>query len=73
MDFLYGCRVARGAPEISYLFFTDDSFFFLHANLEKSDVLKNCFQMYEVALGQKINFEKSSIFFSSNTDAILSN
>jgi len=45
----------------------DDSILFYKASAEECWVLKQILQKYEEALGQKINTEKSSIFFSPNT------
>ena len=30
---VHGCRMARGTPPISHLFFTDDCFLYFHANV----------------------------------------
>lgn len=64
---LHGCKVARGAPSISHLFFADDSFFFFRSTKEKSETVKQCLYVYELASGQCINFQKSSLTFNTNT------
>lgn len=64
---LHGCKVARGASSVSHLFFADDSFFFFRVVREEGKVVKQCLQLYERASGQCINFQKSSILFSSKT------
>ncbi|XP_019172490.1 PREDICTED: uncharacterized protein LOC109167594 [Ipomoea nil] len=64
---LHGCRVARGAPSISHLFFADDRLLFFKANLQDALEVKKCLGFYEAFSGQAVNFQKSSITFSRNT------
>ena len=45
----------------------DDSILFCKAGAKDSRILKQILQTYEEVSGQKINTEKSSIFFSPNT------
>lgn len=40
--------------------------FFFKSSLEEAGIMKNIFCVYEIALGQKINFNKPSIVFSPN-------
>ncbi|XP_062080209.1 uncharacterized protein LOC133784961 [Humulus lupulus] len=64
---LNGIQVARGAPKVSHMFFADDSYIFCKAsNMEAHQVLQ-LLGIFERASGQKINYDKSSIFFSRNT------
>ena len=58
--------ICRGCPRITHLFFADDSILFSKANAKESQKLKQILQTYEEAFGQKINIEKSSMFFSPN-------
>ncbi|XP_019181988.1 PREDICTED: uncharacterized protein LOC109177141 [Ipomoea nil] len=64
---IHGCRVARGAPPISHLFFADDSLLFFRANRQEASDIKNCLQLYENLSGQKVNYHKSNICYSRNT------
>ncbi|XP_019184658.1 PREDICTED: uncharacterized protein LOC109179616 [Ipomoea nil] len=64
---IHGCRVARGAPPISHLFFADDSLLFFKANLQEAMEVKRCLGVYESYSGQAVNFHKSNISFSRNT------
>ena len=59
--------ICRRALTISHLLFVDDSLLFCRANQEEVQVVTEVLQTYADALGQCINFEKSSIYFSSNT------
>lgn len=63
-----GCRVARGAPIVSHMLFADDSYVYCKANEQDAANVMHLLRAYEMASGQKINSEKSSIFFSSNTE-----
>ena len=59
--------ICRGAPKASHFFFTDDNLLFCKANSNEGNKLKEILGLYESASGQKINTDKSSIFFSPNT------
>ena len=65
---IHGCRVARGAPTISHLFFADDCFIYFRANEQETKVVKQILEEYGIASGQRVNFTKSSISFSRNVD-----
>lgn len=64
---IHGCQIARQAPKISHLLFADDSYIYCRANMPEANNLLSLLQRYESISGQKINLDKSSIFFSSNT------
>ncbi|CAL2228927.1 unnamed protein product [Prunus armeniaca] len=66
-----GISVAQGAPTISHLFFADHSLFFCNAHLADCAYLLQILSMYERASGQKINFDKSAVCFSPNTDPVM--
>lgn len=65
---LHGCRIARGAPIISHLLFADDCYFFFKATKSEANVMKRILSRYETISGQMINYNKSSVIFSPNTD-----
>ncbi|XP_031116020.1 uncharacterized protein LOC116019789 [Ipomoea triloba] len=67
---IHGCRVARGSPPISHLFFADDSLLFFKANAQEAGVIKQCLVDYESMSGQVVNFHKSSVCFSRNTSVV---
>ena len=62
-----GISICRGFPLITHLFFADDSLFFCKARVQECHELVSILNKYEEASGQKINTDKSSVFFSPNT------
>ncbi|WZZ24791.1 hypothetical protein YC2023_008192 [Brassica napus] len=62
-----GISVARHSPRISHLLFADDTMFFLKVNAANSTALHSILHDYELASGQLINTNKSSISFSAKT------
>ncbi|XP_030505163.2 uncharacterized protein LOC115720145 [Cannabis sativa] len=68
---LTGCKIARGAPIISHILFADDSYIYCKATKDESHNVKELLHTYEVVLGQRINFTKSSVFLSNNTNCDL--
>ena len=63
---LNGISICRGSPKTRHLFFANDSLLFCNANGVECNKLKEILRTYESASGQKINNDKSSIFFSPN-------
>ena len=63
---IHGFSLCRRGPKLTYLLFADDSLLFCRAIMEECghvlDILKN----YEEALGQKVNRDKTSLFFSKS-------
>ena len=47
---------------LSYLFFADDSLLFCHAKVEEVKAIQDILKVYEKALGQQINAEKTTLF-----------
>lgn len=65
---LNGVGICRSAPRVSHLLFVDDSLLFCQASQKEVQCVTNILQLYADSFGQCINFEKSSLYFSSNTD-----
>ena len=53
-------------PKLIHLFFTDDSRLFCKANLKECGNILKFFTVYKVVSGQKINKEKTDLFFSKS-------
>ncbi|XP_019198078.1 PREDICTED: uncharacterized protein LOC109191859 [Ipomoea nil] len=70
---IHGVRVARGAPAITHLFFADDSLLFFRAKEGEALKIKDCLDVYSLASGQLINYEKSTAVFSHNTSTPIRN
>ena len=62
-----GVAASRGGPCISHLLFADDSLLFCCASVEECQQVISLLNLYEDASGQKVNIDKTSLFFSSNT------
>ncbi|XP_040987781.1 uncharacterized protein LOC121235500 [Juglans microcarpa x Juglans regia] len=65
--FISGFPFARGSLLVNHLFFADDSLLFCKANPLEWIKLFKLLNSYEAASGQKLNIDKSAIFFSKNT------
>ena len=66
-DSIRGISVKRGAPRISHVFFVDDSIIFSELRLGNVHKSLRCWQTMRRNRGQKLNKEKTSLFFSKNT------
>ena len=62
-----GVSMYRGAPKITNLLFANDSLLFCQAIQNEGQAIMEILQTYAQALGQCVNLEKSSVYFSSNT------
>ena len=62
-----GILVCRRAPQISHLLFEDNSIIFCRSTMEEGNRGIKVFKDYEEAFGQKLNKEKTFLFFSKNT------
>lgn len=67
-NLLQGIQVARGEPRITHMFFADDTYIFCKAKEHEAEHVLDLLNTFERASGQKINENKSSTFFSRNTD-----
>ncbi|XP_030479385.1 uncharacterized protein LOC115696632 [Cannabis sativa] len=63
-----GLKISHTAPIISHLFFADDSLLFNPSSPSAATTIKDILQDYSSALGQMVNYSKSSLFFSPNTN-----
>ncbi|KAA3462787.1 reverse transcriptase [Gossypium australe] len=63
-----GAKVSRKGPEISHLLFADDCLMFSEATTKGARMLKDLLKVYEECSGQRVNYDKSLIFYSTNTN-----
>ena len=63
-----GIAVSRGAPSISHFLLANDSIIFYRATIEECDRVIKVLEDHEGDSGQKLNKEKTSLFFSKNTN-----
>ena len=59
--------ICHNGPKVSHQFFADDSVLFCRAKEKECQTILDLLATYERGSGQKINREKTNIFFSSNT------
>lgn len=64
-SWLHGVRICRKALVISHMLFADDSYFYCKADTVEAMKVVELLEKYEKASGQRVNKEKSSIFFSA--------
>ena len=62
-----GVVARRGGPCISHLLFANESLLFCRALVKECQQVNSLLNLYEATSGQKVNTNKTSIFFSSNT------
>lgn len=67
---LHGCKVAKGAPLISHMLFADDSYLYCKVTTTETSKVCQLLHTFEAASGQQVNRQKSTIFFSKNTDEV---
>ena len=64
---IQGVAICWNGPKVSHLFFVDDSVLFWSAKEEECQKILDILAIYERGSGQKINRDKTNVFFSSNT------
>ncbi|KAL4341150.1 hypothetical protein GQ457_08G031210 [Hibiscus cannabinus] len=64
---LPGIRASKHGPPVNHLLFADDSLVFLRNNMSEVHCLKDILSTYSSVSGQKVNFSKSTTYFSPRT------
>lgn len=59
-------KLRRVSPKLSHLAFADDLILFAEASLDQVEVISTCLDMFAKCSGQRVNKEKTRMFFSSN-------
>lgn len=65
--------IVRGKLHISHLFFADDCLLYCQATDSEWRKTMKIVKHYEEASGQRMNKDKSSLFFSKNTSTLTRN
>lgn len=65
-----GLPITHGGSRINHIFFANDNLLFCKAKESELRYLQQVLEDYERASGQKLNKEKTSIFFSRNTSTV---
>jgi hypothetical protein len=68
---IHGIKVAPTAPAVNHLLFADDSLLFFKASTDGAREIKDVLEKYCKASGQRINMDKSSIFFSKGCPGVV--
>ncbi|XP_021721052.1 uncharacterized protein LOC110688593 [Chenopodium quinoa] len=66
---LHGEKASRNGPNISHLLFAYDSLLFTRATRQECQTVVEILNQYELASGQKINYDKSEVSFSKGVTA----
>ena len=64
---IHGFSLCRRGPKLTHLLFADDSLLFCRATVEECANVLNILEAYERASGQKVNRNKTALFFSRST------
>ena len=62
-----GVSLCRNGPKISHIFFANDSLLFCRVRVGDVKKIQEILGKYERAFGQKINSDKTTLFFTNNT------
>ena len=58
-----GFFLCRNGPKLTHLFFANDCLIFCRSTMEECHKIQLLLNFYEVASGQMINKEKTTLFF----------
>lgn len=60
---IQGISLCRNGPRLTHLFFADNSLLFCRASMQECNHIQAILSEFEAASGQKLNREKTTIFF----------
>lgn len=63
-----GFALCRRGPKITHLFFVDNSLLFCRATTRECETVMELLSEYENVSGQKVNWEKTTFFFSGSVN-----
>ena len=66
---IHGFSICRTGPKLNHLFFVDNCLLFCRASLLECEKIKELLGFYDEASGKMVNRQKTTLFFSKNTDA----
>ncbi|KAH1042196.1 hypothetical protein AAZX31_09G084700 [Glycine max] len=61
-------QVGRNGPKLSHLAFANDLILFAEASLDQVEVITACLEFFYNSSGEKLNDDKTRIFFSHNVN-----
>lgn len=61
-------QLSKNGPSLSDLFFADDMVLFAEASTHQLQVILICLNKFYMGSGQRVNLQKSNIFFSNNVN-----
>ncbi|KAK9993595.1 hypothetical protein SO802_023298 [Lithocarpus litseifolius] len=70
---IQGVSICRNGPKLTHLFFADDSLLFCRATTQECQKVLEILSSYERVSGQKLNRDKTSLFFSKSTSIDMQN
>lgn len=68
---LSGVRVARTSPKVTHLMYVGDLVIYCKASEAEATEVFTCLNLYYSWTGQSINWDKSSVHFSTNVQALV--
>ncbi|XP_039065453.1 uncharacterized protein LOC120210860 [Hibiscus syriacus] len=66
-------RLCRNVHALSHLFFADDLVLLAEASIEQCNVIRGILELFYNSSGQKINMQKTTIYYLKNVDLDLKN
>ena len=61
-------KISLLGPDISHMFFADDLLLFAEATETQATTISNCLSLFCTLYGQKVNLNKSSVYFSQGVE-----